>query len=386
MSPPARAPTAATKLLGSSLPTPAEEMLLRAALLDAPEATRAWSEWSAGNSLEATYVGERRLLSAVYRNLVRLGVDDPRLPRLRGIHRHDWYRNQLVFAAGAELIERLHAAGVPTMVLKGAALAVLHYRDAGSRPMCDVDVLVPPEHAATALAVLADAGWSPHPPAPADLLAVRHAWSFRQAGEREVDLHWRAFAYSRADERDLWNAAVPLTLSGTHTKAPCAADQLLHVLTHGLAWNPVSPVRWIPDAVAIVRSADDGLDWDRFCAMAARHRFAHSAAAALAYLQPTYAPTIPDAALARLNATPTTRSERRLNQAHVTRPLRVRRTVTIHWAAYRALSGSRTAGARRVNFASFVLQRWGLDRFGAAPAYILGKTVERYRRLPDPRS
>jgi hypothetical protein len=311
----------------------------------------------------------------VYRNLVRHGADDPELARLRGIHRHDWYRNQVLFAAAAQLIETLRSAGVPTLVLKGAPLAVAHYDDAGSRPMGDVDVLVPPEQAATAVAVLEEAGWWPDPQAAPDMLAVRHAWSFRDEAEGHVDLHWRAFAYSCAEERHLWDAAVPLTLAGTHTHTLCAADQLLLVCVHGLGSNPVSPVRWVPDAIALIPTTD----WDRFCRMAVRHRSAYTAAAALAYLRATFAPEIPEPVLARLRATPTARGERRLHHAMVGRPHHVRRAMLIHRAAYRALASAPAQGARRVSFLSFLLQRWEVDRLGAVPRFAAHKLADRYR-------
>jgi putative nucleotidyltransferase-like protein len=265
---------------------------------------------------------------------------------------------------------------VPTMVLKGGALAVLHYRDMGARPMGDVDVLVPPDHAAEAVALLQDAGWSPDPPAARDLLAVRHAWSFRDGGAGHVDLHWRALAYSREDERELWDAAVPLTLGGTRTSALCAADELLLTVVHGLASNAVSPVRWIPDSVALAPATD----WDRFCVMAARHRFSYTAAAALEYLRASFAPEIPQSVLDHLRATPATHGERRLHRAMVGRPHRARRAMLIHWAAYRALRSQRTPGVRRVGFASFLLQRLEIDRLGAVPGFAAGRYRARRRR------
>jgi Uncharacterised nucleotidyltransferase len=376
----AGASASVTKLLGHAAPTPAERLLLEAALLSGDEAVTAWRGWTERRGLDAAYVGERRLLPAVYRNLARLGIEDERLPKLRGIHRHDWYRNQLQFAAAAELIERLERSGVPTLVLKGGALAVLHYRDAGSRPMSDVDILVPPGLAATAVDVLEEAGWRPNVPPPRDLLAVRHELCYRRGGEQEVDLHWRAFLYSAGDDAELWEDAVPLALSGTRTRALCAPDQLLHVLAHGLAGNPVSPVRWISDSVAVLRSTGSALDWDRFCSMAARRRLSYSAWAGLSYLQAAFEPSIPDHALGRLHATRASRGERALHRAMVARPLGVRRAVRMYRAAHRALSSAPAGGARRVGFASFVVQQWPVESPGRAPAYVAGRFAERYRR------
>src|SRR4051812_1297061 len=127
MSSPAGLPAAITEPLGRSAPNAREELLLRAALLEGPDAALAWRAWLGGGALEAAHGGERRLMGAVYRNLARLGADAPELVRLRGIHRSDWYRNQLLFAAAADAIGLLHGAGIPTLVVKGAALAAVHY-------------------------------------------------------------------------------------------------------------------------------------------------------------------------------------------------------------------------------------------------------------------
>ena len=53
-------------------------------------------------------------------------------------------------------LQSLAGAGIPTLLLKGAALAVASYPDPGSRTMEDVDILVPLEDADRALDALID--------------------------------------------------------------------------------------------------------------------------------------------------------------------------------------------------------------------------------------
>src|SRR4051794_7774713 len=187
-------------------PDPVQELLLEAALRLGAEARQVWEQCAEEHALDEVPVAVRGLLPAVYRNLASSpGV--PELARLRGIHRHEWYRNQLLFDAAGRLITVLREAGIPVMVLKGGALAVLHYGDAGSRPMGDVDLLVPPALADEALAVVEGAGWHADPPAPRDVLSVSHAWTYGDGQNGHVDLHWRALPYSRASEDDFWAAA-----------------------------------------------------------------------------------------------------------------------------------------------------------------------------------
>jgi hypothetical protein len=368
---------------GSCWPDPSEELLLKASLLGGAEAPAAWRQWLAGERLESAHVSERRLLPAVYRNMVRLGTEDTELGRLRGIHRQDWYRNQLLFDAAGQLVAALEAADIPTLVLKGAALVTLHYRDAGSRAMGDVDVLVPPELAARAIELAVDEGWHADPPAPPDVLTIFHAWTFSDGGAGVVDLHWRAFPHSRADERDLWENTVPLELGAARTRALCPAYELAHVIVHGLAWNVVSPVRWIPDVVAVLRSSDGEVDWDRFCSLVTRHGFARSAAEMLGYVREAFAPAVPEQVVAQLRSTSESRRERRLQQALMGRPYRLRRALRVHRAAYGALDATAARGARRMGFARFVLCRWRLARWADLPKHLHHKLS---LRLREPRA
>jgi Uncharacterised nucleotidyltransferase len=243
--------------------------------------------------------------------------------------------------------------------------------------MGDVDVVVPARDAGRAATLLSGSGWSPRPEPPPDYLAISHSWAFQRRDGHDVDLHWRIFAHSRAPEDEAWAVAEPLRLGGADTRALCGADHLLLVLEHGLEWNPASPVRWIPDAVAIIRG---GVDWDRLCALAGRHRASHAAAIALAYLRATFAPEIPPEVVERLRATPASRGERRLHEARVGPPHTVPAALRRHLAAYRAVRAARPGGVRRISFPSFLRQRWGLTGIGSLPGFVGRELAERRRR------
>jgi hypothetical protein len=245
--------------------------------------------------------------------------------------------------------------------------------------MSDVDVLVPPELAARAIELARAGGWQPDPPEPPDLLAAFHAWTYSDGEAGLVDQHWRAFAYSSADESDLWQNTVPLDLAGVHTRAMAPADELVHVIVHGLEWNPVSPIRWIPDSVSVLRSSGGELDWSRFTALVTRHGFAASAAELLDYVRVTFTDSIPESVVQELRATPATRRERALQRALIGRPHRLRRALRIHLAAYRALNPPAARGARRIGFARFVARRWRLGGARDLPRFALRKLGLRLR-------
>jgi len=60
----------------------------------------------------------------------------------------------------SDVLVSFHRAGIQTILLKGAALILLHYKDPGLRPMVDFDILVPAGKAAAAIKVLTELGWT----------------------------------------------------------------------------------------------------------------------------------------------------------------------------------------------------------------------------------
>ena len=80
--------------------------------------------------------------------------------KFKGIYQLTWYRNQMLFHNMAILLRRFHNAGIQTMIIKGAALTLLYYRDYGLRPMKDFDVLIHTKQATAAINLLKKLGWS----------------------------------------------------------------------------------------------------------------------------------------------------------------------------------------------------------------------------------
>jgi hypothetical protein len=116
------------------------------------------------------------------------------------------------------------------------------------------------------------------------LTRVRHAWSFGRGPEDCLDLHWRpgAFCFSPALVGDAWQASRPVMVRQTPTRVMCATDQLFHVCAHGVQLGAVPSIRWIADAVTILRA--DDIDWPRFTTLACRARLAARLHGAVALL------------------------------------------------------------------------------------------------------
>jgi hypothetical protein len=290
-----------------ALPDPAQRLLLRTALLDGDACRAAWSAWRhGGGHIDDVDTPTFRLLPLIYRNLERNRVDDPDLLRLKGAYRHAWVTNQRLFHRAGGGLEALDRCGIPTMVLKGAAVATTHYEDMGARAMDDVDVLVPTDAAELALDALRADGWSPQVRIdPVRVIRSFHAMPLADASGAKIDLHWRALPESVTDD-DFWDGAVPVTVGRATTLAPGATEQLLHTCAHGLRVYG-APLRWVADAAVILGTAD--IDWRRLIDGVVQRQIALKTVASLATLVDVLEAPIPSWVISTLRAVPTSRQE-----------------------------------------------------------------------------
>src|SRR5262245_47798267 len=83
--------------IGNLWPTPHQELLLGAALLNGDEALEAWEEWKVGVDVDTLDWGSQRLLPRLYKNLHLHGIDEPLVAKFKGYHRRTWCENQLRF-------------------------------------------------------------------------------------------------------------------------------------------------------------------------------------------------------------------------------------------------------------------------------------------------
>jgi hypothetical protein len=284
-----------SKIENACLATPRQELLLKAALLSGKEALDAWKKWQEKiNWEEHLDQGSFRLLPLLYTNLHKHGLDDPVMGKLKGIYRNAWSKNQTLFHEMAKVIECLQNAGIKTILLKGASLSLLYYKNNGARPMADIDVLVPMKQARAACELLQKAGWaSPVPLSELDL-TFGHAIQLNNRFDKEFDLHWRPFnACPDEYEKDFWDGAIPVKMSNVNSLAPGPTDMLLHVIIHGMAWNPIPPIRWIADAITLINSRDFTIDWQRLISIAQKNHLNLRFKNGLQYLYDNFHPSIP---------------------------------------------------------------------------------------------
>ena len=356
-------------------PDERQAALLQAGLAPPPTCVEAWRRLAGELDVARLDPGAARLLPLVWRHLRRHGVEDARLDRLEPRYCAARAAGEALLGALGQVLEALHAAGVPTVVLKGGALLVSAYGDPGERPMSDVDILVPPELISPAARTLERRGWRPQSPLTAAVTQLGHSVSFVRAGHTPVDLHWHVFeeCCRPGDDDELWRASVPVTLGGVRTRVPAPEDLLLHVCVHGEKWVHVPGIRWIADAVVLLRRG--GVGWERLVTEAVRRRFVLRMRAQLGYLASVFAAPVPADALAALGRAPVSPLER-FEQRWSIRDRR-RPWVLVYWCNHvRSAPGLATA---TWTFPRYLQAAWRLESLRQVPAAAVARLLRQAR-------
>lgn len=364
--------------------SPGNLLLLHAALDDGPGALEAWQGWfaQAGSLEEGIDSGEFRLLPLVYRNLKSQGFTNFKdFGRLQGIYRQTWYRNRIAEAALLEAIEAFQESGVESLALKGMALIGLAYQEPGVRPMNDIDLLVHGRDLRRAIGALEAAGWNLSPPRSAEfsrLLRLFHARALRHRSGIELDLHRHILEESNWSHADagVWERRRTVELSNHSVETMSPTDHLIHTIVHGVRWDPIPPIRWVTDAVVLIRSGE--IDWDLIAAESERRRVALAMGAALEFLSDEFGQYVPPQTLSRLNAATPSRLERidfRFQQGGAGAIDQIGRYVT----RYLRLTSDKSVYERARLFPLYLRAMWGLESAWQLPVDGLRRTWIRAR-------
>ncbi|MHB8240385.1 MAG: nucleotidyltransferase family protein [Solirubrobacteraceae bacterium] len=319
---------------GDVWPSSAQELLLRAALVEDERALEAWGAVRPLIDVASLDGATQALLPKLRKNLLALGVQDELLTLFKGVHRFSWARNQTLLAPMMPIVEALGQAGIATLLMKGAAFVADGRLDAGMRPMNDVDVLVPSAKLAVAIEVLLAGGLEPVGGVPPWYIAdyaprFVPSHGFRDELDRQLDLHWHVLHASCQPDADeaFWAAAQPIELLGVSTRSLCPTDELLLVVLHGLRWNALPTYRWVVDAALLCGGEIGEIDYERLVEQARLRRVTEALGAGLCYLRRVLDVSIPEDCLQAL-AGHSSRVERFELRAQITQP---RRRTALQW-------------------------------------------------------
>jgi Uncharacterised nucleotidyltransferase len=292
---------------GSFWPSEQQELLLKAALLEPDEAIPAWRAARVVLDLDLLEAGSYSLMPLIYRRLREAEVDDPLLPRLKGIYRHTWSKNQIIRQEASVALQALARADIEALVVGGLS-RLRFYPEHGLRTMTEFELLCHPNDAGTALRAV---GWTSGGDVPSRVLRGRSTIRVEGRGGRTFGLHWRLLpdfpARGAGGDNDdpFWSAAERWDELDALVLAP--ADELLHVCAAGARTALWANVQWVADATVILRGGD--IDWDRFVRIAEERRAAPRLREALAYVADVLAVSVPSEVVTGLEQFSATRRD-----------------------------------------------------------------------------
>ncbi|MBP0495020.1 nucleotidyltransferase family protein [Pararoseomonas indoligenes] len=254
-----------------------DRWLLEACLRPPSEARAAFAAWRDFADPAEMEGRDLRLMPLLHANLRRAGVKDPKLAWLGGQAKHIWLTGALRLRSLQQGLCTLEAAGIPVVLMKGAALLARWRAEAELRPMGDFDLLLPRERLRDALGALQADGWGGPAPATVTETDLRrfHALGVPGPSTSLLDLHWRPAAAigDPAHAEGVMSRAVGGTLNGMPLRIAGLTDHLFVLLAHAFHDTVIGRHDWVAEAALLLRHGGEGTwDWPLLRGLSRRYR------------------------------------------------------------------------------------------------------------------
>jgi hypothetical protein len=381
--------TTTNDLAGSFWPSDRQKLLLSAALLDEERSASAWRRLRPSFDLDTLEPASYALLPLLYQQLDRLGIEDPLLPRLRGIYRHTWYMNQLRLGRLKDALKAVQECDGDPLVVSSWELPARYYGDFGLRAVAALHLLVRPERVGRTARALCEEGWiGPLEPSQSFLRSRPYARFSKTNGDTCV-VCWRLFhefsdPERRLEPEDLWEAAIDFPLGDVAARALSPTDELLDVFVSGARMSRWPTIAWVPDAIAVLRASDSAIDWERLVVQARRLRATLRIRDATTFLRQELDAPVPTDVIEELRDTPVPRRE-----------LLAHRAAGARWAflgpppeiltRFLRLTANESVPRAVARFPTFLRDEWGLDRRSQVPLMAARKVAARISGARDAR-
>jgi hypothetical protein len=224
---------------------------------------------------------------------------------LRAAYSQTWKQNQDIFNELEILTREFNRADIPVVILKGACFALTIYPDIGTRPMGDLDLLVPAVKLNEAVEIAKALGYVTAAPEASPGLRdlLNHEVCLQKKGARPVTLEIhksliadKTFKYAApvdwfwTQTQALNNARFPNLLMLT------PAAQILYASAHAMLQHGggMAPLCWFVDLDRLIRLYAERIDWDNLLSQAKIFEWGSALDAALAQTQEYFDTPIPN--------------------------------------------------------------------------------------------
>jgi hypothetical protein len=289
------------------LPTREETLLLRACLFSGDLARLVWEEWK-NHATENTdgFITKNsaiKNLRPLVFNALRchgLELDKEGQTFLRSAYLKEELRSKIFRRICGDVLLLLANEGIPTIVLKGTALAETVYKNPVLRHSHDIEILMKDQdmtRAANVLSTLSFRGVKQKPERGIPHIGLEHE------SHLPLELHSRLFQipYHNTSLAEMWSRRLSCRIANVPAHILAPSDNLLHVCGHAFYSRSHQSLRWVSDAWLIIDRYRD-LDWDLLLDCARRSRLILPLSVTLGYLAESLNAAVPPSFLNHLFA------------------------------------------------------------------------------------
>jgi len=359
-----------------------EKNMLHAILDKNQESTLSHFEaWANSIHFDEIEGGSYRLVPLLYKKVSNLQADFPLKSRMKGVYRYFLFDNQMLMHKSMDVLEALQEAKIDYMLLKGAALIASYYESPALRPMNDLDILIKREDAHRTFELLNAMGWeNPFGRIFQQSFQTTYSYALRKPNQIELDLHWNVI-YQVAwegSEQAYWQEGESAQFAN-HTVSILKPEmQLLHNLAHGLRYNALSAIRWIPDVMLIIEKRKDDFDWNHLLALAQERRLVYTLRYGMVLLAEEFGAEIPESFMTDLKAIPISKAEKKLHQV-----MNERSRFSMfkaHWQIYMISSANKPYWKRMMGLPYYLKSLIACETYREAFTFIMRKLVKHAKK------
>lgn len=358
-----------------------ERKLLHAILdKDATTTRDAFYAWSNEINFDDVEAGSFRLIPLLYKQMSSLQDSFPNKNRMQGIYRYFLYKNSILMHKSLIALETLEQERIEYILLKGAALVAAYYQEPALRPMNDIDILVKREDAEKAFQVLSNLGWQPYPGRTfQQAFHSTYSISLNRDDNVDLDLHWNVIhqAAWEGTEKSYWENTEDVPYMKRTVKILSPELQILHNLSHGIRWNALSSIRWIPDVCQVIEKRNGDIDWNLLLQEAKDKKLVFTLKHGLNLLSNEFGVAIPSSFMDDLRAIPERKAEKKLYQ-YLTNPSRYD-VIKVQWQIYNLSRSEASLLKKLIGLPSYLKQSLSFDSYGETLRYVIKKIWKRVR-------
>lgn len=388
-----------TPIYPSSFPNSAEESFLQLVLASPADFSSRWSKWSSDIIFDDIDPAIVRLLPLLSMRLDENQIRGPLARRIHGVYKFAWFKNQQLMSALSPVLEACHDKDIPVLLLKGLPLLLEVYKNTGARLLGDGDILIQPKNALLVFELLNDLGWRHKDPSLVGLKKfglndVVHATTFINESGVHLEVHWHVYHIDPHPDlarliflRDIkpkhqsdcfWQDSLTIDKENFSFSMPSITDLFIHVVIHGAEGNNRRPLRWVADAIWLLRHHQ--IDWDQVLNRVEREGHTFHMQIAVDYLIKRFDISFPASFITSLGSLKTSGQSIRDYYRLANIYYALLGNFPILWYRYWRYESSGSWWDKVSGFSTYIAKAWNLSADDNLIKFIWRKYQERTRR------